>query len=56
LSFNAIAEAFLMKCLGGRAEPIGKDFEGSSLTVRVGQQYVPGLAEALAVRQPNVGD
>jgi len=51
LSFNAVAEAFLMKCLGGRFEPIGKDFEGSSITVRVGEQYIPGLAEALAAKQ-----
>jgi dipeptidyl aminopeptidase/acylaminoacyl peptidase len=54
LSFNAIAEAFLMECLGGRAEPIGQDFAGSSLVVRVGEQHVPGLAEALAVRQSKV--
>jgi dipeptidyl aminopeptidase/acylaminoacyl peptidase len=56
LSFYAIAEAFLMECLGGRAEPIGKDFEGSSLTVCVGEQHIPGLEEALARRQPNVGN
>ncbi len=48
LSFFAIAEAFLAKCLGGRCEPIGDDFEGSSLTVPVGVQEVSGLTEALA--------
>jgi acetyl esterase/lipase len=52
-SFIAIAEAFLAKCLGCRCEPIGHDFEGSSLTVPIGAQEVPGLVEALAVRQPN---
>ena len=50
LSFNAIAEAFLAKCLGGRCEMIGGDFEGSSLSVLAGAQEVPGLAEALAER------
>lgn len=32
-SFYAITEGFLAKCLGGRAEPIGKDFEGSTVQV-----------------------
>lgn len=50
LSFNAIAEAFLAACLGGRAEPIGDDFAGSSLTVPVGAPAVPGLAAALEER------
>lgn len=51
LSFNAIAEAFLAGCLGGRYEPIGNDFEGSTLTVPAGADGVPGLAEALAERE-----
>ena len=51
LSFYAIAEAFLATCLGGGYEPIGEDFSGSSLTVPVGAEHVPGLAEALS----NVG-
>jgi acylaminoacyl-peptidase len=34
IAFHAIAEAFLAKHLGGRAEPVGKDFEGSSHEVR----------------------
>jgi dipeptidyl aminopeptidase/acylaminoacyl peptidase len=51
LSFNAIAEAFLARCLGGRYEPIGDDFEGSTLTVPVGADGVPGLAETLAERE-----
>jgi hypothetical protein len=33
LSFNAIAEAFLAQVLGGRHEPVGEDFKGSSLQV-----------------------
>lgn len=45
LSFFAISEGFLSKCLGGRAEPIG-DFTGSSIQVLEGAGYVPGLAAA----------
>lgn len=47
ISFNAIAEAFLAHCLGGRCEPIGADFEGSSLTVPAGAEVLPGLPAAL---------
>jgi len=46
-SFYAIAEGFFSQCLGGRYEPIGKDFEGANLKVLEGAQYVPGLGEAL---------
>ena len=46
-AFNAVAEGFLGKCLGGRAEPIGNDFAGSSISVPTGADGVPGLAEAL---------
>lgn len=48
LSFYAISEAFLAQCLGGRAEPIGKDFEGSSVAVPTGKQHIRGLKEALS--------
>ncbi len=48
LSFNAIAEAFLAKVVGGRYEPIGEDFKGSSLQVLTGTGDVPGLTDALA--------
>ena len=51
LSFCAIAEAFLATCLGGRSEPIGKDFDGASLIVPAGSHEVPGLAEALPAGQ-----
>jgi dipeptidyl aminopeptidase/acylaminoacyl peptidase len=47
LSFNAIAEAFLAKYLGGRFEPIGTDFENSSHQVLTGAAEVPGLPGAL---------
>ncbi len=48
LSFYAISEAFLAQCLGGRAEPIGTDFDGSSVAVPAGKQHIIGLKEALA--------
>jgi dipeptidyl aminopeptidase/acylaminoacyl peptidase len=51
LSFNAVAEAFLAQCLGGRHEPIDDDFEGSSITVPIGAENVPGLTEALLERE-----
>jgi hypothetical protein len=47
LSFYAIAEAFLSECLGGRYEPIGDDFKGSSVTVPTGAEHIPGLIEEL---------
>lgn len=50
LSFYAIAEAFLAKCLNGRYEPIGDDFKGSSLQVMTGMADVPELSEAMATK------
>lgn len=49
ISFFAVAEAFLSEHLGGRFEPVGDDFENSTITVPVGAEEVPGLAEALSV-------
>lgn len=48
LSFYAVSEAFLAQCLGGRTQPIGEDFHGSSIAVPTGKDNVPGLKEALA--------
>ena len=48
MSFNATTEAFLSECLGGRFEEIGNDFDGSSVQVLHGMEYVPGLADAMA--------
>ena len=48
LSYMAVAEAFLAKCLGGRYEPIGDDFKESSIQVLAGAEDVPGLGEGLA--------
>jgi len=50
LSFNAVVEAFLSQYLGGRFEPVGDDFRGSTITVPSGADDVPGLAAALASR------
>jgi dipeptidyl aminopeptidase/acylaminoacyl peptidase len=50
LSFNAVAEAFLSRCLGGRNEPIGDAFRGSSITVPVGGGEIAGLRQALPAR------
>jgi dipeptidyl aminopeptidase/acylaminoacyl peptidase len=47
ISFYAVAEGFLSKCLGGRAEPIGNDFAGASLKVLDGADYIDGLPAAL---------
>jgi dipeptidyl aminopeptidase/acylaminoacyl peptidase len=47
LSFFAVAEAFLAKCLGGRFQPVGDDFQGSTIAVPTGADYIPGLPEAL---------
>ncbi len=45
-SFYAVAEAFLAQHLGGRFEPIGEDFRGSSIVVETGAEQIPGLSEA----------
>ena len=42
-SFYAVAEAFLAKHLGGRFEPTGDDFKGSSIQIKSGADQVPGL-------------
>jgi len=51
-SFNAVTEAFLAENLGGRFEPVGKDFEGATITVPTGADQVPGLEEALKEVKP----
>ena len=42
-SFFAVAEAFLARQLGGRFEPVGDDFDGSSIQIPAGAELVPGL-------------
>jgi dipeptidyl aminopeptidase/acylaminoacyl peptidase len=43
LAFFAVAEAFLAKHLGGRYQPVGQDFAGSTLKVETGRELVPGI-------------
>ena len=47
MAFIAVSEAFLAKNLGGRFEPIGKAFDGSTITVPAGAADVAGLTDAL---------
>jgi len=47
ISFYAISDAFLSKCLSGRTEPFGTDLKGAALSVPEGAGDVPGLKEAL---------
>ncbi|MFB9068362.1 S9 family peptidase [Pseudofulvimonas gallinarii] len=51
LSFNAVTEAFLGRCLGGRVEPVGDAFDGATITVPHGAGFLPGLPEALAAKK-----
>lgn len=53
ISFYAVAEGFLSKCLGGRVEPIGNDFAGASLKVLNGADYIDGLPAALKSLEPS---
>lgn len=59
MSFNAVSEAFLSQHLGGKFEPIGDDFAGSTITVPEGAAQVPGIGDALKAsgkaEQPKVG-
>ena len=54
LAFNAVAESFLGKCLGGRVQPIGEDFAGSSISVPNGAALLDGLASALEAHEAAV--
>jgi dipeptidyl aminopeptidase/acylaminoacyl peptidase len=54
-SFNAVTEAFLAEQLGGRFEPVGKDFDGATIEVPEGAEHVPGLENALSTVQKKAG-
>ncbi|MBY6106390.1 S9 family peptidase [Ferrimonas balearica] len=43
IAFYAVAEAFLAQCHGGRAEPVGEAFVGSSIEISHGREFIPGL-------------
>jgi dipeptidyl aminopeptidase/acylaminoacyl peptidase len=42
-SFTAVAEAFLARHLGGRFEPVGDDFAGSTIEFKSGRDLIPAL-------------
>ena len=48
LAFYSVMEGFLSRCLGGRAQPIGEAFAGSSVEILHGDQFVDGLSSAIA--------
>jgi hypothetical protein len=41
--FAAVVEAFLAAHLGGRCEPVGDDFENSTIEFKAGRELIPGL-------------
>src|SRR5262249_60467588 len=45
IAFYAVAETFLAQHLGGVVQPIGSDFQGSSITVPEGAAQIYGVAE-----------
>ena len=45
MAFYAVTEAFLAKHLGGRFQPLGNDFAGSSVKVETGAELIPGLRQ-----------
>ncbi len=49
-------EGFLAECLGGRAEPIGDAFKGSSAEVLAGIEGVQGLESAVEALAPGQKD
>ena len=52
IAFYAVAESFLAQHLGGRFEFIDDDLQGSSITVPVGAEEIPGLEVALSEKTP----
>jgi dipeptidyl aminopeptidase/acylaminoacyl peptidase len=52
IAFYAVAESFLAQHLGGRFEFIDDDLKGSSITVPVGAEEIPGLEVALSEKTP----
>lgn len=50
IAFIGIAEQFLGKCLGGRAEPLGDEVRKSTAKVEDGVALVPGLEQAVTAK------
>ena len=51
-SFYAVAETFLAQCLKGPYQPVGDDFQGSSIQVPAGADQVYGLSDAMKSMPP----
>jgi len=47
MAFNAVAELFLSKHLGGRSESMSEDVSGSTIAVPTGAEFVPGLPKSI---------
>lgn len=47
ISFTAVTEAFLAEHLDGRFEPVGGDFDRTSIEIQTGVEQVWGLEEAM---------
>jgi hypothetical protein len=43
LAFFGVAEQFLAKCLGGRAEPLGSVMQASDIHIQTGGDLIAGL-------------
>jgi dipeptidyl aminopeptidase/acylaminoacyl peptidase len=43
LACDAVIEAFLAAHLGGRHQPVGSDFSGSTIKIETGAELIPGL-------------
>jgi dipeptidyl aminopeptidase/acylaminoacyl peptidase len=48
MSFYAVAEVFLAEHLGGAYQPVGDDFQNSTITVPGGVEHIQGLSGALS--------
>ena len=51
LAFYAVAEQFLERCVGGRAEQIGDALKGATMRVEAGGDLIPGLAPVAAKQE-----
>jgi hypothetical protein len=49
LAFAAVAEAFFAKHLGGRVQPGGDDFAGSSIRIATGREARAGVAGVMGI-------
>jgi dipeptidyl aminopeptidase/acylaminoacyl peptidase len=53
LAFNAVAEQFLSRCLGGRVEPYGTALQSTSMIVEAEGPQTPGLRELVRSQPRN---